>query len=70
MNLLPMLAAAVEPLPQDSRLWDLPNVLIAPHIAAKTPSNARRIAELFAENAGRLLDGRPLLHRVNTVEFY
>jgi phosphoglycerate dehydrogenase-like enzyme len=60
----------VEPLPQDSPLWTMPNVVIAPHVAANTPNNARRIAELFAENARRLLDGEPLLNRVNTVEFY
>jgi hypothetical protein len=30
----------------------------------------RRIAELFADNAARLLDGRPLRNRVDTVEFY
>jgi phosphoglycerate dehydrogenase-like enzyme len=60
----------VEPLDPASPLWDLPNVLISPHNAALTPAEGRRIAELFAENAGRLLDGRPLHNVVNTVEFY
>jgi phosphoglycerate dehydrogenase-like enzyme len=60
----------VEPLDRGSPLWDLPNVLISPHNAALTPAEGRRIAELFAENAGRLLDGRPLHNVVNTVEFY
>jgi phosphoglycerate dehydrogenase-like enzyme len=45
-------------------------VLISPHTAALNPGEDRRIAELFAENAGRLLDGRPLRNRVDTVEFY
>jgi phosphoglycerate dehydrogenase-like enzyme len=60
----------VEPLPADSPLWSLRNVIIAPHTAAISPHEPRRIAELFAENARRLLDGEELLNRVNTVEFY
>ncbi|OZM84310.1 hydroxyacid dehydrogenase [Pseudonocardia sp. MH-G8] len=61
---------AVEPLDPASPLWDLPNVLISPHNATLTPAEGRRIAELFAENATRLLDGRPLRNVVDTVEFY
>lgn len=61
---------AVEPLPADSPLWDLRNVILAPHTAAISPHEPRLIAELFAENARRLLDGEPLLNRVDTVEFY
>jgi phosphoglycerate dehydrogenase-like enzyme len=61
---------AVEPLPAESPLWDLRNVVIAPHTAAISPHEPRLIAELFAENARRLLDGEPLLNRVDTVEFY
>jgi len=61
---------AVEPLPEDSPLWELPNVVLAPHAAALSPHEPRRIAELFAENARRLLAGEPLLNVVNTREFY
>jgi phosphoglycerate dehydrogenase-like enzyme len=61
---------AVEPLDRDSPLWDLPNVLLSPHNAATTPAEERRIAELFAENATRLLDGRELRNVMSTVEFY
>ncbi|WP_223691153.1 D-2-hydroxyacid dehydrogenase [Leifsonia poae] len=61
---------AVEPLPADSPLWDHPNVLISPHTAALNAGEDRRIAELFADNATRLLDGRALRNRVDTVEFY
>ncbi|WP_081710262.1 D-2-hydroxyacid dehydrogenase [Arthrobacter sp. 35W] len=59
-----------EPLSPDSPLWDLPNVLISPHTAAINTGEERLIAELFAQNATRLLDGLPLLNLVNTVEFY
>lgn len=61
---------AVEPLPRTSPLWRHPRVLVSPHTAGLNPAEDRLIAELFAENAGRLLDGRELINRVNTVEFY
>ena len=61
---------AVEPLPSDSPLWDLPNVLISPHTAAISVHEPRLITELFAANATAFLDGRPLQNVVNTVEFY
>jgi phosphoglycerate dehydrogenase-like enzyme len=59
-----------EPLPADSPLWAMPNVLISPHAASINDDEERLIAELFAANATRLLDGEPLVNRVNTVEFY
>lgn len=61
---------ATEPLPASSPLWDLPNVVIAPHTAAISEHEPRLITELFAENARRLLDGEPQLNVVNTHEFY
>lgn len=60
----------VEPLPPESPLWDLPNVVLAPHTAAISPHEPRLIAELFADNARRLLDGVEPRNRVDTVEFY
>lgn len=59
-----------EPLPADSPLWDLPNVLVSPHAAAITDQEEQLVAELFAANATRLIDGRPLVNVVDTVEFY
>lgn len=59
-----------EPLAADSPLWDDPRVVISPHAAARSPHESRLIAELFARNATRLLDGDPLENRVNTREFY
>lgn len=61
---------AQEPLAASSPLWDLPNVLVSPHTAALNDGEERRIAELFARNATLLLDGGPLVNRVDTVEFY
>ncbi|MGA1837307.1 D-2-hydroxyacid dehydrogenase [Herbiconiux sp. 11R-BC] len=61
---------ASEPLAPDSPLWDDPRVVISPHTAALNSAEDRLIAELFAENATRLLDGAELINRVDTVEFY
>lgn len=59
-----------EPLAVDSPLWDMPNVLISPHTAANSPHEERLVAELFAENLTRYVDGLPLRNVVNTDEFY
>ncbi|NKF31082.1 D-2-hydroxyacid dehydrogenase, partial [Pseudomonas sp. BGM005] len=61
---------AVEPLPETSPLWSMPNVLVSPHNAGTDIDEERRVAELFAANATRLIDGEPLMNRVDTVEFY
>lgn len=61
---------AVEPLDASSPLWTHPAVVISPHTAALDPREERRIAELFADNAARFLDGRALRNVVDTVEFY
>ena len=61
---------AVEPLPEDSSLWSLPNVVLTPHTAANSEHEERLIAELFADNARRLLDGEPMRNVVDTVDFY
>jgi phosphoglycerate dehydrogenase-like enzyme len=60
----------VEPLDGSSPLWTHPNVLVSPHTAALSSKEEERIARRFAENAARLLDGRPLHAAVDTVEFY
>ena len=61
---------AVEPLAAGSPLWGLDNVVLAPHTAALNAGEDRAIAEMFAENARRLLDGEPLVNAVDIVEFY
>lgn len=61
---------ASEPLDNASPLWDLPNVLLTPHTAALSDAEDRLIAEFFADNARRYLNGEALRNRVDTVEFY
>ena len=61
---------AVEPLPTESPLWDMPQVVISPHNAALSTHEDRRIAELFAGNLRRFIDGDELLNVVDTQRFY
>jgi len=44
-----------EPLPSDSELWDIENLLITPHIAGGTQFEGQHIIEIFDENLGRFL---------------
>ncbi|MGJ7603472.1 D-2-hydroxyacid dehydrogenase [Variovorax sp. LT1R20] len=55
---------AHEPLPPDSPLWDMPNVIVTPHTAGHSDGNEARVAALFLDNLKRWNEGRPLLNRV------
>ena len=55
---------ATEPLPADSRLWDLANVLITPHTTPQVPDRTGRSLEIIAENARRYRAGEPLLNQL------
>ena len=45
-------------------------ILVSPHTAALNAAEDRLIAELFAANATRFLDGDELVNKVDTVDFY
>lgn len=62
--------AAVEPLPADSPLWDLPNVTIYPHSASTNDRENERLVDLFCENLGRYLRGEPLLNTLDPARMY
>ena len=61
---------ATEPLPEDSPLWALPNVVVTPHAAALSARENERIVELFTDNLRRYLDGRPLRNVVEPGVYY
>lgn len=48
-----------EPLPADSPLWELSNVVMTPHMAGSTPRKPERIADFFSENYVAYLDDDP-----------
>jgi phosphoglycerate dehydrogenase-like enzyme len=54
-----------EPLPEDSPLWDLPNVIVSPHMSADFAGWRETLVELFVENLSRYLTGRPLKNVVD-----
>jgi phosphoglycerate dehydrogenase-like enzyme len=59
-----------EPLPADSPLWDMENVLISPHAGAVTPRLWERQYALISENVRRFLAGEPLLGVVDKSKGY
>lgn len=61
---------AVEPLPQDSPLWNHPKVMVSPHTSALSAAENRLITERFCTNLRTFLDGGELPHLVDTVHFY
>lgn len=53
-----------EPLPQDSPLWTLDNVIITPHISGLSPNYDERAVSILIENIERYIEGRPMLNQV------
>jgi phosphoglycerate dehydrogenase-like enzyme len=51
-----------EPLPPESRLWDLPNVIITPHVGGQSSWRIDRMTELFCRNLRRRRAGLPLIN--------
>jgi phosphoglycerate dehydrogenase-like enzyme len=54
-----------EPLPKDSPLWQMENVIITPHVSAAGPGSLQRVAAITVENLRRYLAGEPLLNIVD-----
>lgn len=59
-----------EPLPTDSPLWDMPNVIITPHVAGGSPIRLDRTVGLFCDNLERTLVGKPLLSIIDKEKGY
>jgi phosphoglycerate dehydrogenase-like enzyme len=55
----------IEPLPVESPLWDLPNVVITPHVGAQSARRADTTTDLICENLRRYFSGRPLINLVD-----
>lgn len=54
-----------EPLPQDSPLWDMPNVIATPHMAGSAANYTERVFSILAENIERFLKGEVLKNVVD-----
>ncbi|MFB0535064.1 MAG: D-2-hydroxyacid dehydrogenase [Anaerolineae bacterium] len=59
-----------EPLPSDSPLYDLENIILSPHVSGFTLRYDERASDLFAENLRRYLAGEPLLNLVDKARGY
>tara|TARA_R110002049_G_scaffold153573_2_gene317858 strand:- start:3312 stop:4457 length:1146 start_codon:yes stop_codon:yes gene_type:complete len=59
-----------EPLPQDSPLWHLPNVIITPHVSSAGGDSTQRTMIIAVENLRRYVAGEPLLNIVNMKKGY
>jgi len=59
-----------EPLPQDSRLWELPNVILSPHISGVMEDYMEIATGFFLENLRRYLDGRKLINVIDKQKGY
>ncbi len=55
----------IEPLPPDSRLWSLPNVIITPHVGAQAATRVDDSTRLACENLSRYLRQESLLNIVD-----
>jgi phosphoglycerate dehydrogenase-like enzyme len=55
-----------EPLPADSPLWALPNVIVSPHICGDFDGWERASVEIFVDNLARFVRGEPLRNLVDT----
>ena len=54
-----------EPLPQDSPLWEMENVILTAHNATVSPPTRERAFAIFRENLRRYLAGEPLINVVD-----
>lgn len=59
-----------EPLPEDSPLWDFPNVIITPHLAGSQSNYMGRALNIFCENLQRFQAGKPFLNEVDKTRGY
>jgi phosphoglycerate dehydrogenase-like enzyme len=59
-----------EPLPSGHPLWDLPNVVVSPHMSGDFAGWRETVVELFVDNLRRYLTGEPLRNVVDKTRGY
>ncbi len=57
--------AAEEPLSPESKLWELPNMLLTPHVAGQSARRSDNMTNFFCDNLRRFLNGAPLRNLVD-----
>lgn len=61
---------AHEPLAPENPLWDMPNVIITPHLAALSPYYLDRAIKLFADDLTRFAQGREMFNIIDKSKGY
>lgn len=61
---------ATEPLPQDSELWGMPNVILTPHVAGVFLDMRIETTDLFCRNLKRYVEGQELFNVVDRIRGY
>lgn len=59
-----------EPLPADHPLWEVPDVIITPHIATRSDKSRERMVGTIKTNLRRFIDGKPLINVVDKEKGY
>lgn len=54
-----------EPLPTQSELWNMPNVIITPHVGGQSALRIDNMTRMFCENLRRWRAGLPLINRLD-----
>jgi len=54
-----------EPLPKNSKLWELDNVIITPHVGGAMPDYYKKVGMVFKDNLERFLKGKRLKNLVD-----
>jgi D-2-hydroxyacid dehydrogenase (NADP+) len=62
---LDVFASDPGPLPPESKLWELENLIITPHNAGQRPDYSELIIRQFCLNLKRYIRGRELVYQVN-----
>ncbi len=60
----------IEPLPEESPLWEQPNAIITYHLAGRSSEGQRNMKQIFCENLRRWVKGDPLLNVVDKQKGY
>lgn len=59
-----------EPLPETHPFWKADGIIVLPHIGGGHPKRDSVVAQLFVDNLGRFLDGKPLRETVDRAAGY
>jgi D-2-hydroxyacid dehydrogenase (NADP+) len=56
---------AIEPLPPESPLWELDNLIVSPHVSAHSVQTMDLMWQIIVENIGHFIRGEPLINTVD-----